>query len=117
MILGPTIVTRRVCHSLTPGVFADRNRVRLLPETVRRLQFPANSAARKAATLSQSFAAASKSTSIAWTVLGVSTRAAASVLLQQRDLGARAVGQRRLDLGAEQVRRPGPRPPSGAGRP
>ena len=41
---------------------------------------PANSSARKVATLFQTFAAASKSASIAWTVLGVSTRAEACVL-------------------------------------
>ena len=64
---------------------------------------PPNSEARNAATLSQSFAAASKSTSIAWTVLGVSTRAATFGALQERDLRTRAAGQRRLDLGAEQV--------------
>ena len=76
-----------------------------------------NSAARKVATLVQILAAGSKSTSMAWTVLGVSTRAGPRVRLQQRDLGARAVGQRGLDLGAEQVVGQAPRPPRGAARP
>ena len=58
--------------------------------------------------MSQTFTAASKSTSIAWTVLGVSTRAFATRGRQERDLGARAVGQRGLDLGAEQVVGQGP---------
>ena len=46
------------------------------------VQSPANSETRNAATWSQSFAAASKSASIAWTVLGVSTRASTLVVFK-----------------------------------